>query len=55
VEVLEFRSSSPILVLLLCGFKNYAIISSALPAESFLIVNLIEQGYLLVVGGPVMF
>jgi hypothetical protein len=55
VKALEFRLSSPILVPLLCGLKNYGIISSALPAGSFLIVNLIEQGHLLVVGGPMIF
>jgi hypothetical protein len=43
VEELEFGPSSLILVPLLCGLKKYGIVSSALPTESFLIVNLIEQ------------
>jgi hypothetical protein len=55
VEALEFRASNPILIPLLCGLKNHDIVSYALPAERFLIVDLIEQGYLLVVGGPVVF
>jgi hypothetical protein len=55
VELLEFRLFSPILVPLLYGLKNYNIVSSALPTVNFLIINLIEQGYLLVVGGLVIF
>jgi hypothetical protein len=54
VEVLEFRCS-PILISLLCGLKNYDIIDSALPIESLLIANLIEQGYLLVTRTPMIF
>jgi hypothetical protein len=44
VEALEFIPSNPILVTLLCGLKNHGIVGSDLPAGSFLIVNLIEQG-----------
>jgi hypothetical protein len=55
LEALEFRPSSLILVLLLCGLKNHLIVDSALLAGRFLIVYLIEQGHLLVVGGPVVF
>jgi hypothetical protein len=54
VEALEF-GTSPILVPLLCGLKNHDIISSALLGGRFLIVNLIEQGYLLVAGTPMIF
>jgi hypothetical protein len=54
VEALEF-STSPILVSLLCDLKNHAIAVSALPVQRFLIINLIEQGYLLVVGYPMIF
>jgi hypothetical protein len=54
MEALEFKTS-PILVPLLCGLKNHVIIGSALPEERFLIINLIEQGYLLVVGYPMIF
>jgi hypothetical protein len=54
VEALEF-GTSPILVPLLCGLKNHGIIGSALPGGRFLIVNLIEQGYLLVAGTPMIF
>jgi hypothetical protein len=54
VEVLEF-GPIPILVPLLCGLKNHDIIGSALPGGSFLIVNLIEQGHLLVAGTPMIF
>jgi hypothetical protein len=55
VEALEFRPFSLILVPLLCGLKNHGIIIFALPVGSFLIVNFIEQGHLLVVGGTVVF
>jgi hypothetical protein len=55
VEVFEFGPSSLILVPLLCGLKNYGIVGSALPAESFLIVNLIEEGNLLVAGELMIF
>jgi hypothetical protein len=54
VEALEF-STSPILVSLICDLKNHAIVDSALPVRRFLIINLIEQGYLLVVGYPMIF
>jgi hypothetical protein len=54
VEALKF-STSLILVSLLCDLKNYAIIDSVLPVQRFLIINLIEQGYLLVVGYPMIF
>jgi hypothetical protein len=54
VEALEFDTSL-ILVSLLCDLKNYAIIGSTLPVRRFLIINLIEQGYLLVVGYPMIF
>jgi hypothetical protein len=54
VEALEF-GTSPILVSLLCDLKNHAIIGSALPVRRLLIINLIEQGYLLVVGYPMIF
>jgi hypothetical protein len=54
VEALEF-GTNPILVSLLCDLKNHAIISSALPVRRLLIINLIEQGYLLVVGYPMIF
>jgi hypothetical protein len=54
VEAFEF-STSPILVSLLCDLNNHAIISSALPVQRFLIINLIEQGYLLIVGYPMIF
>jgi hypothetical protein len=55
IEALEFKASSPILVPRICGLKDYDIVSSALHAERFLIVNLIEQIHLLVVGGSVIF
>jgi hypothetical protein len=55
VEALEFRLSSPILLLLLYGLENHVNVSSALLAVRFLIVDLIEQGHLLIVGGPVIF
>jgi hypothetical protein len=54
IEVLEFRTSS-ILVPLLYGFKNYVIVGSALSKRRFLIINLIEQVYLLVVGYSMIF
>jgi hypothetical protein len=41
VEVLEFRTS-PILILLLCGLKNYCIVNAAFSRGRFLIINLIE-------------
>jgi hypothetical protein len=53
MEPLKF-GPNPILVLLLCG-KNYDIVSSALPGGRLLIVNLIEQEYLLVAGTPMIF
>jgi hypothetical protein len=52
VKVVEFRDSSPALVPLLYGLENHG---SALHVEIFLIVYLIEQGHLLVVGGPMVF
>jgi hypothetical protein len=55
VEVLKFRPSNPIIVSLLCGLENYGIAGSALPSGRFFIVDLIEQGHLLVVGGSVVF
>jgi hypothetical protein len=55
VEALEFRASGAILVPLLCSLKNYGIVGSALPTVRFLIIDLIEQGHLLIVGGPVVF
>jgi hypothetical protein len=48
MEALEF-GTSPLLISLLCDLKNHVIIGSALPVQRFLIINLIEQGYLLVV------
>jgi hypothetical protein len=54
VEALEF-GTSPILVPLICGLKNHGIVGSALPGRRFLIINLIEQGYLLIVGYPMIF
>jgi hypothetical protein len=54
MEAIEF-STSPILVLLLYDLKNHAIVSYALPVRRFLIVNLIEQGYLLIVSYPMIF
>jgi hypothetical protein len=54
VEALEFRAS-PIFVPLLCSLKNRVIIGSALPGGRFLIMNLIEQKYLLIVGYPMIF
>jgi hypothetical protein len=54
MEALEF-STSPILVSLLCDLKNHAIVGSALPVQRLLNINLIEQGYLLIVGYPMIF
>jgi hypothetical protein len=54
VEALEFRVS-PIFVPLLCSLKNRGIIGSVLPGGRFLIINLIEQEYLLIVGYPMIF
>jgi predicted transcriptional regulator len=54
VEALEF-GPRPIVVLLLYGLKNHGIIGSALSGGSFLIVNLIEQGHMLVEGTPMIF
>jgi hypothetical protein len=54
VETLEF-STSPILVSLLCDLKNHVIVGSILHVWIFLIINLIEQGYLFVVGYPMIF
>jgi hypothetical protein len=54
VEALEF-SISPILVSLLCNLKKHTIVGSALAVQIFLVINLIEQGYLLVVGYPMIF
>jgi hypothetical protein len=54
VEALEF-GTSPILVSLLCNLKNHVIVGSALPVRIFLIINLIEQGYLFVVAYPMIF
>jgi hypothetical protein len=48
VETLEF-SISLILVSLLCDLKNHAIVGSTLSVRRFFIINLIEQGYMLVV------
>jgi hypothetical protein len=44
-----------ILLPLLCGLKNYVIVSSALPEGRFLIIDLIEQEHLLVAGTPMIF
>jgi hypothetical protein len=54
MEALEF-GTSPILLPLLCGLKNHDIIGFALSGGRLLIVNLIEQRYLLVVGTPMIF
>jgi hypothetical protein len=54
VEALEF-GTSPILVSLLCDLKNHAIVGFALPVQRFLIINLIEQEYLLVLGYTMIF
>jgi hypothetical protein len=54
VEALEF-STSLIFVPLLCGLKNHDIVGSALPLRRLLIINLIEQGYLVVVSYPMIF
>jgi hypothetical protein len=49
------HSHISILVSLLCGLKNHGIVDSILSGRRFLIINLIEQGYLLVVGYPMIF
>jgi hypothetical protein len=54
VEALEFGTSL-ILVSLLYDIKNHAIVGSALFVRIFLIINLIEQGYLFVVGYLMIF
>jgi hypothetical protein len=54
VETLEFGPSL-ILIPLLCGLKNHDIIGSALLGGSFLILNLIEQGHLLIARTPMIF
>jgi hypothetical protein len=54
LEVLEFETS-PILVPLFCGLKNYGIVGFALPRGRLLIIDLIEQEYLLVAGIPMIF
>jgi hypothetical protein len=54
VKAIEFRASL-IFVPLLCSLKNRVIIGSALPGGRFLIINLIEQEYLLIVGYPMIF
>jgi hypothetical protein len=54
VDALDF-SISPILVSLFCDLKNHPIVNPSLPVRRFLIINLIEQGYLLVVGYPMIF
>jgi hypothetical protein len=46
---------SPILVPLFCDLKNHGIIGSDLPGGSFLIVNLIKQGHMLVVRTTMIF
>jgi hypothetical protein len=55
VEALELRASSPALVLLFCSLKNHGNVGSTLPTRKFLIVDLIEHGDLLVLGGPIVF
>jgi hypothetical protein len=55
VEAFEFRASNHILVPLLYGLENHDIVGSALPVGKFLIVDLIEHGHLLVVGGSMVF
>jgi hypothetical protein len=54
VKALTF-GPNPILIPLLCGLKNHDIIGSALSKGRFLIVNLIEQGHLLIAGTPMFF
>jgi hypothetical protein len=54
VEVLEFDTSL-ILVSIICGLKNHDIVGSALPVRRFLIINLIEQRYMLVIGYSLIF
>jgi hypothetical protein len=55
VEAFEFRASSLIPVPLLCSLENHDIVGSVLPVGRFLIIDLIEYGHLLVVGGPLVF
>jgi hypothetical protein len=52
VEAVEFGI---ILISLCCDLKNHVIVSSTLPVQRFLIINLVEKGYLLVVGYPMIF
>jgi hypothetical protein len=54
VEALEFGTSL-ILISLLCNLNNYAIVDSALLVQKLLIINLIEEWYILVVGYPIIF
>jgi hypothetical protein len=54
VEALKFETSS-ILIPLLCGLNNHGIIGSVSTGGRFLIINLIEKGYLLVIGYPMIF
>jgi hypothetical protein len=54
VEALKFGTSL-ILVLLLYDLKNHAIVGSALSVQRFLIINLIEEGYLLIIGYLMIF
>jgi hypothetical protein len=55
IETLEFRIFSLILVSLLRSLENYVIVDSALRLGRFLIVDLIEQGQLVIIGGPMVF
>jgi hypothetical protein len=52
--MLEFRPN-PIFVSLFFDLKNHNIVGFTLPGGRLLIVNLIEQGYLLVAGTPMIF
>jgi hypothetical protein len=54
VEALKF-DISPILVSLRYDLKNYVSVGSTLPVRKFLIKNLVEKGYLLFVGYPMIF
>jgi hypothetical protein len=54
VETIKFGTSL-ILIPLLYGLKNHVIVGSALPGRRVLIINLIEQRYLLVAGTPMIF
>jgi hypothetical protein len=54
VNALKFGTSL-ILVPLLYGLKKHDIVDSALPGGRFLIINLIEQGCLLVIDYPMIF